>query len=147
MIRFLIMMALFVASCADDEQFTPDLTVAFFGDQGLPPRSKAVLRMVKAEGAHMVLHLGDFDYADDAKAFDDQLNHVLGDNFPYFAVIGNHDAKAWPAYQRKLRARLKRIPGVKCEAGPRGTTPGVGLKPTMEQKLAGILRLPPKSEP
>ena len=30
MIRFLIMMALFVASCADDEQFTPDLKVAFF---------------------------------------------------------------------------------------------------------------------
>ena len=86
MIRFLIMMALFVASCADDEQFTPDLKVAFFGDQGLSPRSKAVLRMVKAEGAHMVLHLGDFDYVDDAEAFDNQINRVLGENFRCLSV-------------------------------------------------------------
>ena len=115
MIRFLFIIALFIAGSASAEQIAPDLKVAFFGDQGLSPRSKAVLRMVKAEGAHMVLHLGDFDYADDAEAFDSQINRVLGENFPYFAVIGNHDVKAWPAYQRKLRARLKRIPGVKCE--------------------------------
>jgi hypothetical protein len=108
-------MALFVAGSAGAEQITPGLKVAFFGDQGLTPRSKAVLRMVKAEGAHMVLHLGDFDYADDAEAFDDQINRVLGEDFPYFAVIGNHDVKAWPAYQRKLRARLRRISGAECE--------------------------------
>ncbi|NQU59037.1 MAG: metallophosphoesterase [Rhodospirillales bacterium] len=111
----MIVLTLFIAGCADDERVTQDLKVAFFGDQGLSPRSKAVLRMVKAEGAHMVLHLGDFDYADDAEAFEDQINRVLGEDFPYFAVIGNHDVKAWPAYQRKLRARLRRISGVKCE--------------------------------
>lgn len=115
MIRFLIIVALFVPGCAGAEEIAPDLKVAFFGDQGLSPRSKAVLRLVKAEGAHMVLHLGDFDYADDAEAFDDQITRVLGEDFPYFAVIGNHDVKAWPAYQRKLRARLRRIPGAKCE--------------------------------
>lgn len=120
MFRFLIIMALFVAGCAADAQTAPELKVAFFGDHGLSPRSKAVLRMVKAEGAHMVLHLGDFDYADDAEAFDDQINSVLGEAFPYFAVIGNHDVKAWPAYQKKLRARLRRVPGAKCE-GDLGT--------------------------
>ena len=54
MIRFLIIVALFVAGSAGAEQIAPDLKVAFFGDQGLSPRSKAVLRLVKAEGAHMV---------------------------------------------------------------------------------------------
>ena len=114
MIRFLIILALFIAGWAGGVQADTGLKVAFFGDQGLTPRSKAVLQMVKAEGAHLVLHLGDFDYADDAEAFDGQINDILGENFPYFAVIGNHDVKAWSAYQPKLRARMQRIPGVKC---------------------------------
>ena len=39
-----------------------DLKVAFLGDQGLNPDSKAVLRLIKEENADMVLQLGDFDY-------------------------------------------------------------------------------------
>jgi len=97
------------------QEVEPDLRVAFFGDQGLTDNSRAVLRMVKAEGARMVLHLGDFDYRDDADAFDDQLTQVLGADFPVFAVIGNHDVKAWPAYRRKLQARMRRVPGAACE--------------------------------
>ena len=31
--------------------------------------------------------------------------------------------------------------------GPRATRPGPGLNPTTEQKLAGVRRLPPRSEP
>ena len=31
--------------------------------------------------------------------------------------------------------------------GPSGTRPGLGRRPTTEQKLAGILRLPPRSLP
>jgi len=91
-----------------------DLKVAFFGDQGLSARARAVLRMVKAEGAQMILLLGDFDYRDDADAFDDLLTQGLGADFPVFAVIGNHDAKAWPAYRQKLQARLQRIAGARC---------------------------------
>jgi len=115
MIRILFMLVLLITGCGGSGQAVAGLKVAFFGDQGLTPSSKAVLQLVKDEGAHMVLHLGDFDYADDAEAFDDQINRVLGEGFPYFAVIGNHDVKAWPAYQRKLRARLQRIPGATCK--------------------------------
>src|SRR5258708_34541525 len=39
--------------------------------------------------------------------------------------------------------RLSKAPG----PGPCGTTPALGRKPTTEQKLAGIRRLPPRSEP
>ncbi len=114
-------MALFtvasVASCAATVggEIEPDLKVAFLGDQGLTPDSKAVLRLIKDENAHMVLHLGDFDYADNPDAFDMQINEILGPDFPYFAVIGNHDEKAWHIYQQILETRLKRVKGAKCE--------------------------------
>src|SRR5208283_2838008 len=32
-------------------------------------------------------------------------------------------------------------------AGPAATRPGLGRRPTTEQKLAGVRRLPPRSEP
>ena len=99
---------------AHAQEVEADLTVAFFGDQGLNEHSRAVLRMVKTEGARMILHLGDFDYQDDADAFDRQLTDVLGADFPVFAAMGNHDAKAWPAYRQKLLARLQRIDGARC---------------------------------
>jgi hypothetical protein len=97
------------------QEVEPDFKVAFFGDQGLTPRSLAVLDMVKAEGAGMLLLLGDFDYADDPRAFDHQLTRILGADFPVFAVIGNHDVKVWPEYQRLFRERLERVPGARCD--------------------------------
>lgn len=115
------------AIAARAEEVEPDLKVAFFGDQGLNARSQAVLRMVKAEGADMILLLGDFDYHDDADAFDDQLTQILGADFPVFAAMGNHDVKAWPAYRQKLQARLRRVPGAACE-GDLGTRAACSYK-------------------
>ena len=48
--------------------------MAFFGDQGRGANARAVLELVKREGASMVLHLGDFDYDDDPAAFDASEN-------------------------------------------------------------------------
>ncbi len=62
----------------------------------------------------MVLHQGDFDYQDSPDEWDQQINQILGDDFPYFASIGNHDVVAWENYQRKLQARLARISGARC---------------------------------
>jgi hypothetical protein len=45
------------------------------------------------------------------------ISEILGEDFPYFASIGNHDRKAWGGprgYQAKLRARLARIEGARC---------------------------------
>lgn len=93
---------------------TPNFKVAFLGDQGLTAGSRAVLQLIKDEGAQMVLHQGDFDYTDNPTAWDDQITSVLGANFPYFAVIGNHDVTQWAGYQQKLAERLARIPGASC---------------------------------
>ena len=98
----------------EPESMPPNFKVAFIGDQGLGRGSGAVLEMIREEGADMVLHSGDFDYDDDPDRWDQQINETLGDDFPYFASIGNHDVPAWEGYQRKLQERLARISGARC---------------------------------
>jgi hypothetical protein len=93
----------------------PNFKVAFIGDQALGSNSRAVLQLIKDEGADMVLHSGDFDYEDNPDKWDQQINDVLGSNFPYFGLIGNHDVRAWSRYQEKLQNRLDRINGASCK--------------------------------
>jgi Calcineurin-like phosphoesterase len=48
---------------------------------------------------------------DDPAAWDAQINGVLGENFPYFATMGNHDESRWDGpegYQQFLMNRLRR---------------------------------------
>ncbi len=95
----------------------PNFTVAFIGDQGSGSDARAVLELIRNEGADMVMHQGDFDYDDDPNAWDQLITDVLGSDFPYFASIGNHDDDAWSGpngYQAKLLARLARIPEATC---------------------------------
>src|SRR2546430_4867292 len=73
----------------------PNLKVAFIGDSGNGDDFRRVLELIKSEGAHMVLHQGDFDYADSAGAFFATIDSVLGRDFPYFASVGNHDIESW----------------------------------------------------
>ena len=115
--RLLMMLVacVLITGTASAREITPNLIVAFFGDHGLTLRSKALLRLVRDEGADMVLHLGDLDYTNNADAFEAHVNEILGEDFPYFAVIGNHDRIAWPAYREIFRDRLQRVPDAKCE--------------------------------
>ncbi len=88
---------------ASPRQIPPGTTaglvkVAFIGDQALTASSRAVLDLIHLEGADMVLHQGDFDYADNPAAWDSQINEVLGVSFPYFVSIGNHDVAKWGGY-------------------------------------------------
>ena len=95
----------------------PNLKVAFTGDMGSGSKGRAVLRLIKAEGAQMVLHQGDLDYKGDPDLWDSMITQVLGSDFPYFASAGNHDHDNWlraGGYQDKLKARLARIPDAVC---------------------------------
>jgi Calcineurin-like phosphoesterase len=108
------------------------LTVAFIGDQGLTSEARAVLEMIKAEGADLVLHLGDLDYADDPEAWDAMITEVLGADFPLLVAAGNHDIKRWGGpggYQERQEARLARIPDADCrgELGVRSACTFRGL--------------------
>ena len=72
----------------------PNFKVAFIGDQGLNKNSLAVLRLIKEERTDMVLHQGDFDSFDDPEVWDQQIDDVLGMDFPLFASVGNRDVLA-----------------------------------------------------
>ena len=87
----------------------PNLKVAFIGDQGMGRNAKAVLKLIKEEGAHMVIHSGDFDYKDDPLGWDEMITGILGESFPYFASVGNHELAKWEGYQKVLTDRLTRI--------------------------------------
>ena len=91
-----------------------DFRVAFIGDQGLGPNSFSVLELIKDEGAQMVLHQGDLDYLDDPDAWDKMVSDVLGDDFPYFVSVSDHDVLKWNEYQEKLYDRLKKNPDANC---------------------------------
>jgi hypothetical protein len=75
----------------------PNLKVAFIGDSGYLANFETVLTLIKNEGADLVLHQGDFDYALDPDGFFAKIDAILGTNFPYFASVGNHDIASWRA--------------------------------------------------
>src|SRR5437773_11555950 len=95
----------------------PNLKVAFIGDSGNGDGFRRVLELIKSEGAHVVLHQGDFDYDDNASEFFRTIDAVLGPDFPYLASVGNHDTDSWPencwdrhgCYAKFLKARMTRI--------------------------------------
>jgi hypothetical protein len=95
----------------------PNLLVAFIGDQGANGNSDSVLNLIKSEGAAAVVHNGDFDYADNPSAWNSRIDAILGANYPYFAVVGNHDAARWggsTGYASFINARHARIPEMQC---------------------------------
>lgn len=95
----------------------PNLKVAFIADQGSGSDAIAVLQLIRDEGADMVLHQGDFDYENDPNLWESNVNSVLGENFPYFASVGNHDDNNFygaGGYQEKLQQRVDRIADATC---------------------------------
>src|SRR3989442_4808070 len=92
----------------------PGLRVAFIGDSGNGVDSRGVLEHIKAERADLVLHQGDFDYAENARGFFGTIDSILGPDFPYFASVGNHDTDSWRercwdrngCYAKFLKARM-----------------------------------------
>ena len=100
-------------------QALPSVKVAFIADTGITANAVAVLQLIRDQNADFVLHQGDFGYFEGdpaaAPVWDDQLNAVLGADYPYFGSIGNIDVNAWPAYRELLVGRLNRIPDAVCQ--------------------------------
>ncbi|KAJ3033410.1 hypothetical protein HDV00_006376 [Rhizophlyctis rosea] len=97
--------------------------VAFVGDHGLGTNPTGVFNMIKNWGAQALVSLGDYDYTDNPSAFDTLITNTLGANFPYFAVIGNHDLAKWyiaGGYRDKMVARLAAFGGTSSCTGEYG---------------------------
>jgi hypothetical protein len=107
-----LLLLLCAQSILAQQSTNPTLKIAFIGDQTLGPNAVAVLNLIKAEGAQAVLHSGDLDYTDNPAAWEQQINSVLGADFPYFITIGNHDELAWrgpTGYQQYVINRFNRL--------------------------------------
>ncbi len=93
-----------------------NLKVAFIGDDGTVKTSgKAVLNLIKSEGASFVIDGGDLDYQNNPTLWDDTVTSILGAKYPYFVTVGNHDVAQWPGYRQKLQARLNGLAGLECD--------------------------------
>ena len=103
----------------------PNFKIAFVGDSGLDISAQLVFELIRDEGTDMVLHLGDFDYAEDPAGWEQLIDEVLGESFPFFAVVGNHDVRDWVGrqdgshdavgYRQRLLLRLNRVQGAYCD--------------------------------
>ncbi len=82
----------------------PNFKVAFIGDSGADQNFKDVLNLIKAEGAQLVLHQGDFAYSAPISDWSSAIDSILGPSFPYFASDGNHDN--WNDYMPFFKRRL-----------------------------------------
>jgi len=136
-----ILLALGLAGPSNGYSQTPtpnNLKIAFIGDQGLGDGAQKVLQLIKAEGADLVIHSGDFDYADVPLGWEKQFNDILGPDIPYIGCVGNHDVKMWAGpqgYQKLLEDRCNRL-GIQW-------TGDLGVKSSIYYKGIHILLLAP----
>ncbi len=121
----------------------PSVKIAFIGDQGVGRGAREVLRLISAEKADALMHQGDMTYGETPSACENQLNQILGRDFPYFLTIGNHEMvelrhslifgkqpSLWyrpGGFHDRYSARLRRLsipfsgdPGVKAHIRYRG---------------------------
>jgi hypothetical protein len=86
----------------------PGLTIAFIGDTGTGRGFRQVLQLIKREGAHAVVHLGDAIYENDAARFWAVVDELLGHDYPYLLTQGNHDLDRWPEMAPHAFEHVKR---------------------------------------
>jgi len=88
-----------------------NMTIAYVGDSGGTEESLSVYALIADENAEAMIHVGDFDYCDDPTMFNEQLNAVLGPDFPIIPIFGNHELHVWGEYAEVLGARWENITG------------------------------------
>ena len=114
----LFLKSLLLLSCGSGEYVNdavpPNFKVAFIADQGLGSDAISVLELIRNEETDMVLHQGDFDLQNNPDMWMQQIDNILGSDFPYFASVGNHDVLAWEGYRSKLQSRINKIEGAIC---------------------------------
>ena len=76
-----------------------------------------MIDLIRSEGADFLVVLGDFDYENKPLEWSQMLNR-LGEDFPWFAVVGNHDVQSWPKYEAIIAAKQASISGAKCRGKP-----------------------------
>jgi Calcineurin-like phosphoesterase len=86
------------------------LVFGMVGDEGVGQRTSVVLQLAREENAAFVLSAGDLAYRNHAASeWESQLDRVLGESYPYYTAIGNHDVGRWSEYAPRLVRRAERV--------------------------------------
>ena len=112
--------------------------ICFMGDSAVGSNATATHNTCVAAGAEAIVHTGDLDYQNSPTNWENFINARVGQNFPYFYVLGNHDTGQASGYRANAEARFNRL-GITwngtltshCAFDWRGirfimTTPGLG---------------------
>lgn len=99
-------------------QEIPLVKLAFTGDLDSNDNTRAVLRLVKSEGAQGLFLQGDLNYQDNPSWLIAEITNALGINFPVFGAIGHHEdlidlqnkkyapGLEWPIYKTDFLRRV-----------------------------------------
>jgi predicted phosphodiesterase len=68
--------------------------IAYIGDTADGQNHKNVLKMIHAENASAIVHLGDLSYGSDVVNFEKNITAEFGPSFPHFIAKGNHDGSS-----------------------------------------------------
>jgi hypothetical protein len=84
-------------------------TVCFIGDSGVGSNASSAHNTCIAGGAQAIVHMGDLDYQNSPTNWENFINSKVGQSFPYFYVLGNHDTANASGYRANAEARFNRL--------------------------------------
>ena len=137
-VKALVYTLLALASAtASSKSMADEFKAAFIGDQGVSSAARGVLELIRDEGADVLLIQGDLGYEDNsADTWIENINSILGDDFPVLLVVGNHENYEWPKYLQWQKDRLARTPELRCEGD-------IGVKSYCTYKDLGVVLVAP----
>jgi len=122
---------------ASAEVLAEEVKVAFIGDQGVGSGARSVLELIRDEGTDLLLIQGDLGYdPDTASQWIDNIDSILGENFPVLMVVGNHENYEWPRYHQWQKDKLGRVNDINCEGE-------VSVKAYCTYKNIGVVQVAP----
>ena len=122
---------------ASAEVLAEEVKVAFIGDQGVGSGARSVLELIRDEGTDLLLIQGDLGYdPDTASQWIDNIDSILGENFPVLMVVGNHENYEWPRYHQWQKDKLGRVNDINCEGE-------VSVKAYCTYKKIGVVQVAP----
>ncbi|MFK8083720.1 MAG: metallophosphoesterase [Granulosicoccus sp.] len=114
-----------------------DIKVAFIGDQGIDENARSVLELIRDEGTDLLLIQGDLGYDDNAAdTWIENIDGILGRDFPVLMVVGNHENFEWPTYLEWQKDKLSRVRDIRCEGD-------ISVKAYCTYKNIGIVQVAP----
>ncbi|MFK7997608.1 MAG: metallophosphoesterase [Granulosicoccus sp.] len=136
-VRIIAIVTLGLSILQTTDAFAEDIKVAFIGDQGVSEQAQLVLELIRDEGTDILLIQGDLGYGpDDADKWIENIDSILGRDFPVLMVVGNHENYEWQKYHQWQKDKLWRVDDIECQGE-------VSIKAYCTYKNIGVVQVSP----